>query len=694
MAGRIGIDDVAPVVSAGRYPAKAVVGEVVPVRATVWREGHDAVAATLVVRYHGRAYPQLAEGPGPETPAQPVPIENVVTPAPRIKPQVIPMSTGRTPDVFHGQFSPDAVGLWTFRIDGWGDPIATWRRAVVAKLDAGQSESELSNDLLVGARLLERAATGMPRKLRDPLIEAAEALRKPGDPFTRAGLALSEEVAELLAEYPLRDLITRGETYGVWVDRPEARFSAWYELFPRSTGGWDKKGKPVHGTFATAAKALPRIAKMGFDVVYLPPIHPIGKVHRKGRNNTVTAGPKDVGSPWAIGSDRGGHDAVHPKLGTIEDFADFVNAARDQGMEVALDLALQAAPDHPWAKEHPEWFTLLPDGTIAYAENPPKKYQDIYPVNFDNDPVGIYNEVLRVVRFWISHGVKIFRVDNPHTKPPSFWAWLIGKVKADDSDVLFLSEAFTRPARLYGLAKLGFTQSYSYFTWRTAKWELTEFGEQIVEHADYARPNLFVNTPDILHESLQQGGPGMFAIRAVLASTFSPAWGVYSGYELFEHLPAREGSEEYLDSEKYELRPRDFEAAVAKGESLEPFLSRLNEIRRLHPALRELRTLKFHHADNDALMAYSKFDPITGDVVLVVVTLNSFGPEEATLWLDMGALGMQPHDRFWVRDEITGEEYQWGQSNYIRLDPAKAVAHVLNMPRIPPEQRLTLLRRE
>ena len=438
MAGRIGIDDVAPVVSGGRFPAKAVVGEVVPVRATVWREGHDAVAATLVVRYHGTAYPRLAEGPAQETSVAAVPIDALVTPAPRVKPQVIRMSTGRTPDLFHGQFCPDSVGLWTFRVDGWGDPIATWRRGVTAKLDAGQSESELSNDLLVGARLLERAITGVPRKLRDPLIEASEALRKPGDPFTRAGAALSDEVTELLELYPLRDLITRGEQFGVWVDRPAARFSSWYELFPRSTGGWDKKGKPVHGTFATATKALPRIAKMGFDVVYLPPIHPIGKVHRKGRNNAVTAAPKDVGSPWAIGSERGGHDAVHPKLGTIEDFDDFVTAARDEGMEVALDLALQAAPDHPWAKEHPEWFTVLPDGTIAYAENPPKKYQDIYPINFDNEPAGLYHEVLRVVRYWISHGVKIFRVDNPHTKPPNFWAWLIGEVKAADPDVLFL----------------------------------------------------------------------------------------------------------------------------------------------------------------------------------------------------------------------------------------------------------------
>ncbi|MBN3454237.1 alpha-1,4-glucan--maltose-1-phosphate maltosyltransferase [Mycobacterium sp. DSM 3803] len=692
MAGRIGIDDVAPVISGGRFPAKAVVGEVVPVRATVWREGHDAVAATLVVRYHGTDYPQLAGGPAIS--AVPVPIQDVVSPAPRIKPQALPMSKGRTPDVFHGQFTPGNVGLWTFRVDGWGDPIATWRHAVEVKLGAGQSEGELSNDLLVGARLLERAAAGMPRELRTPLIEAAAALRTPGDPFTRAGAALSPEVTALLTQYPLRELLTRGEQYGVWVDRPLARFSSWYEMFPRSTGGWDDAGHPVHGTFATATAALPRIARMGFNIVYLPPIHPIGKVHRKGRNNSVTAAPGDVGSPWAIGSDEGGHDAVHPALGTIDDFDAFVAAARDQGLEVALDLALQCAPDHPWAKEHREWFTVLPDGTIAYAENPPKKYQDIYPLNFDNDPAGLYHEVLRVVRFWISHGVKVFRVDNPHTKPPNFWAWLIGEVKNSDPDVLFLSEAFTRPARLYGLAKLGFTQSYTYFTWRTAKWELTEFGNEIAKYADCARPSLWVNTPDILHESLQHGGPGMFAIRAVLAATMSSSWGVYSGYELFEHRAVREGSEEYLDSEKYELRPRDFETAVARGESLEPFLSRLNEIRRLHPALRQLRTITFHHIDNDALLAYSKFDPITGDTVLVVVTLNAFAPEQATLWLDMGALGMESYDRFWVRDEISGEEYQWGQSNYIRIDPAKAVAHVLNMPLVPEEKRLELLRRE
>lgn len=694
MPGRIEIDDVQPVVSCGTYPAKAVVGEVIPVSAEVWREGHEAVAATLVVRYLGTRYPQVTDARGTKTVQAAVQAgEQDAAVAEKVKPRHFAMTMGLEPFVFHGQFAPDRVGLWTFRVDGWGDPIHSWRHGLVAKLDAGQGEKELSNDLLVGAALFERAATGVPRQQRKPLLDAAAALRKPGDPLTRTALALAPEIEELLDQFPLRELVTRGQQHGVWVDRPLARFGSWYEIFPRSTGGWDADGHPVHGTFATAAAALPRIAGMGFDVVYLPPIHPIGKVHRKGRNNNPTAAPGDVGSPWAIGSDEGGHDAIHPALGTIDDFDDFVSATKDLGMEVALDLALQCAPDHPWARDHRNWFTELPDGTIAYAENPPKKYQDIYPLNFDNDPAGLYNEVLRVVRHWIDHGVKVFRVDNPHTKPPDFWAWLIGQVKAVDPDVLFLSEAFTPPARQYGLAKLGFTQSYSYFTWRTAKWELTEFGNDIARLADFRTPNLFVNTPDILHEVLQHHGPGMFAIRAVLAATMSPAWGVYSGYELFEHRAVREGSEEYLDSEKYELRPRDFAGALAEGRSLEPFITRLNEIRRLHPALQQLRTIHFHSVDNDALLAYSKFDAETGDCVLTVVTLNAFGPEEAILHLDMAALGMEPYERFWVRDEITGEEYQWGQSNYIRIDPGRAVAHVINMPLIPEESRITLLRR-
>ncbi|HEU4362464.1 MAG TPA: alpha-1,4-glucan--maltose-1-phosphate maltosyltransferase [Mycobacterium sp.] len=681
MPGRIEVDDVQPVVSCGRYPAKAVVGEVVPIAATVWREGHEAVAATLVVDYLGCRYPQPAG-------SSPAPVPDAAA-----KPVLTAMQMSDEPYVFHGQFSPDRVGLWTFRIDGWGDPLHSWRHAVTVKLEAGQGETELSNDLLIGARLLDRAASGVPREQRGPVLAAAAALRAGGDPLTRAAPALSDEVDDLLARYPLRELITGSTAYQIWVDRPLACAGAWYEMFPRSTGGWDVDGNPVHGTFTTAAAALPRVAEMGFDVVYLPPIHPIGKVHRKGRNNAATATPGDVGSPWAIGSDEGGHDAVHPDLGTIDDFDRFVAAARELGLEVALDLALQCAPDHPWASAHRHWFTELPDGTIAYAENPPKKYQDIYPINFDSDPTGLYAEVLRVVRHWIKHGVNVFRVDNPHTKPPDFWVWLIAAVKATDPDVLFLSEAFTPPARQYGLAKLGFTQSYTYFTWRTSKYELTEFGEQIREFADFRRPNLFVNTPDILHASLQYNGPGMFAIRAVLAATMGPSWGVYSGYELFEHRALHEDSEEYLDSEKYQLRPRDFQAALAQGASLEPFIARLNQIRRLHPALSQLRTLHFHHIDNDALLAYSKFDPATGDTVLVVVTLNAFGPEQATLWLDMAALGMEPYQRFWVRDEISGEEYHWGQANYIQLDPERAVAHIVNMPQIGADTRVRLLRR-
>ena len=391
MPGRVEIDDVQPVVSCGTYPAKAVVGEVIPVRAAVWREGHDAVAATLVVRYLGTRYPQVAD-PGSRRCA----CRGRSWPAEASRPSHCRPNTGQAaassddgglePDVFHGQFAPDRAGLWSFRVDGWGDPIHTWRHGLVAKLDAGQGEKELSNDLLVGAALFERAATGVPRQQRRPLLETAAALRTPGDPLTRTALALSPEVEALLDQFPLRELVTRGEQFGVWVDRPLARFGSWYEIFPRSTGGWDADGKPVHGTFATATAALPRIAEMGFDVVYLPPIHPIGEVHRKGRNNNPTAAPGDVGSPWAIGSADGGHDAVHPSLGTIDDFDAFVAAARELGMEVSLDLALQCAPDHPWARDHRQWFTVLPDGTIAYAENPPKKYQDIYPLNFDNDP--------------------------------------------------------------------------------------------------------------------------------------------------------------------------------------------------------------------------------------------------------------------------------------------------------------------
>ncbi|MBO0855021.1 MAG: alpha-1,4-glucan--maltose-1-phosphate maltosyltransferase [Nocardia sp.] len=652
MTGRIAIDDTAPAI-AGGYPAKAVVGEVFPVRAVVWREGHGAVAATLAVR-----------GPGGG------------------RTQRIRMAPEFEPDLFNAVFTPNMPGRWTFRIEGWGDPISGWRSAIEAKLAVGQSAADLANDLEIGARLLERAAQAVPKQQWERLRAAAAALRGDAQLPARVAPAFSSEIGEILRETPLRELLTRGPIHTVLVERRRALVGSWYELFPRSTGGRDGDGRPVHGTFATAARELPRIAAMGFDVVYLPPIHPIGEVNRKGPNNSLTCGPDDVGSPWAIGSSAGGHDAIHPQLGSETDFAEFVTTATELGLEVALDLALQCAPDHPWVREHPEWFTTLPDGSIAYAENPPKKYQDIYPLDFDNDPDGLYAAVLGVVRHWIGLGVKIFRVDNPHTKPTDFWEWLIARVRRIDPDVILLSEAFTVPARLYGLARRGFSQSYTYFTWRTENWELADFARELAAKADEARPNLFVNTPDILHESLQKGGPGMFAVRAVLAATMGPTWGVYSGFELFEHQALRPGSEEYLDSEKYQLRPRDFAAAAARGESLEPLITRLNEIRRAHPALQQLRCIGFHHVDNPALLAYSKIDPASGDAVLVVVNLNPFGAEDGMISLDMPAIGREWHDRPTVYDEISGEEYQWGQTNYVRLDPVRAAAHILVLPSV------------
>ncbi|MDD7942122.1 DUF3416 domain-containing protein [Actinomycetospora lutea] len=694
--GRIGIDEVTPEVSGGRFPSKAVVGEVVPVAATVWREGHDAVAATVVWQRCSAA----SHGQHPDAE---IPCGDEAPRSTRMTP------TGPLTDRFAGQVVPDAEGLWSFRVDAWSDPWATWRHAVDVKTRAGQGAAELANDLESGARLLERGAEGIQQRLRDaprladddpvgertggiampPALElahtltrAAEILRDTGKDLPgRLGLALSEPVHRTMTEHPVRELVTQGETHHVQVERSLALAGSWYEFFPRSTGGWDADGRPVHGTFATATRELDRAAAMGFDVAYLPPIHPVGTVNRKGPNNTLTPEFDDVGSPWAIGSAAGGHDAIDPNLGTIEDFDAFVAHAHDLGLEVALDLALQCAPDHPWATEHPEWFTIQPDGTIAYAENPPKKYQDIYPVNFDNDPDGIYAEVLRIVLYWMEHGVRVFRVDNPHTKPPDFWNWLIAEVHRRDPGVVFLAEAFTRPARLFGLAKAGFSQSYTYFTWRTGRDELREFFEMHRDRLDECRPNCFVNTPDILHESLQVGGPGMFALRAALAATLSPSWGVYSGFELFEHQPVRPGSEEYLDSEKYQLRPRDFAGALAEGRSLEPWITRLNQLRRDHPALRQLRTLRFHETDNDALLAYSKTDPQTGDTVLCVVTLNPFGVEEGNVHLDMPALGLEWHDRFGAFDEVSGQTFEWGETNYVRIEPWRDVCHIISVLR-------------
>ena len=667
MVARFGIDDVRPQVSGRTLPAKAVVGEVVPISALVWREGHDAIAATLVlVSPSGEQFS--------------VPMHQEVY----------------RPDYVHGIFIPREKGLWRYRVDAWSDVMATWRNAVEKKLAAGQTEKELANDIAHGADLFAAAIAQTPSP--QVLENARTLLLDDTLPLAdRIAPCVSQEVRDVLAEYPLRELVTRGPVADILVERREALVNSWYELFPRSTGGVDAMGNPVHGTWETTAAQLQRVADMGFDTVYFPPIHPIGEVNRKGRNNTLTPEDGDVGSPWAIGSKHGGHDAFDPNLGGEDEFLDMMDHANELGLEIALDFALQAAPDHPWAKEHPEFFTVLADGTIAYAENPPKKYQDIYPLNFDNAPEKLYAEIYRVLMYWVDLGVTTFRVDNPHTKPVDFWHWLIAKVHETDPDVIFLAEAFTRPPRMYGLSKAGFSQSYTHFTWKTTKAELTDFAQLLVDVADVSRPNLFVNTPDILHATLQQGGPAAFALRATLAATMSPLWGVYSGYELYEDRPVSEGSEEYHDSEKYQLRHRDFAAALEKGASLEPYLTLLNTIRRDNPALQQLRQIRFHDIANEQIIAYSKVDAETGNAVLVVVNLDPSSTQEGMLRVDASAVGLNDGETFEVHDQITGERYTWTTAetgNFIRLAPEKNVAHIFRLPEVPKVRREALAYRQ
>lgn len=651
--GRLGIDDVRPRTTDGALPTKAVVGEVVPISALVWREGHDAIAATVVIT-------------APDGSSRSV----LMTPE------------ENRPDYCHAVFTPDMEGLWRFRVEAWSDPVATWRNAVTKKSAAGQSAEEMSNDLIHGAELFERAAAEGDSSRRELLTAAATALSSDAPLRERLAPALADDVAQSLHSHPVRDLITQGPECEILVERSKALFSSWYELFPRSTGGWDEQGRPVHGTFATTAEALPRVAAMGFDTVYFPPIHPIGEVNRKGPNNTLVAEDGDVGSPWAIGSVLGGHDAVHPELGTTEDLRALLDRAEELGLEVALDFALQAAPDHPWAKEHPDFFTVLADGTIAFAENPPKKYQDIYPINFDNASDVIYEEIYRALMTWVDLGITTFRVDNPHTKPVDFWHWLIAKVHETHPEVIFLAEAFTRPPRLLGLAKAGFSQSYTYFPWKTTKKELTGFAQDCVRFADISRPSFWVNTPDILQAFIQTGNRAAFAIRATLASTLSPLWGMYSGFELYEHEPVAPGSEEYLDSEKYQLRPRDFAGAEERGDSLAPYITLLNQIRKDHPALQQLRNLHFHTADNDQVIAYSKFDAATGDCILVVVNLDPTYAQECNVTLNMEALGLAPSATFPVHDLVSSADYEWTMRNYVRLSPMENVAHIFRLPLI------------
>ncbi|HWR85618.1 MAG TPA: alpha-1,4-glucan--maltose-1-phosphate maltosyltransferase [Rhodoglobus sp.] len=645
--GRIPIRFLTPQQPENRWPAKAYAGEVVPFGATVFREGHDALGVELHLTDPGgtTTVHRMTEV-GPDRPDRWVTTAHILTP-----------------------------GSWTWRIRAFADDWATWHHNAAIKIPAG-IDVELM--LEMGRRLLKRA----PRKA---VVQRAIAASAEGDAAQRWAVLDDPALTAAIQTKPIASLDTFSEPQTLRVERTRAGVGSWYEFFPRSEGAkLGKDGTWTSGTFKTAAKRLPAVAAMGFDVLYLPPIHPIGVSGRKGPNNTLVVGPQDPGSPWAIGADAGGHDAIHPDLGDVKDFKAFLSAARRAGLEVALDFALQASPDHPWVTEHPEWFTKLPDGSIAYAENPPKKYQDIYPINFDNDYPGILAESLRILRYWIGLGVRIFRVDNPHTKPLRFWETVLHEINTQYPDVVFLAEAFTRPAMLQSLAQVGFQQSYTYFTWRNTKVELEEFLRGISKETDaFLRPNLFVNTPDILTEYLQFGGVPAYKVRAVLAATGSPTWGVYAGYELFEHV-ARPGSEENIDNEKYEYKQRDWAAAEAEGRSLAPFLTLLNRARAEHPSLQQLRNLDIHWSDDDSILVYSKtlparFNGGEADTVIVIVNLDPHSVRETIVHLDPRVFGFEPDERFEVVDLITGAHYDFGRDTYVRLDAFTEPAHVLHV---------------
>jgi starch synthase (maltosyl-transferring) len=582
-----------PQIDCGRYPVKHTLGDRVDVTAVIFRDGHDTLGAAI--RYK----------PSGATRWQEAPLE--------------PLGN----DQWAGSFVVDRSGGWSYRVEAWVDRVASYQDELRRKLDAAQTD--LSSELAEGAILLGRES-----------LTAEEALAvKAGD---RSGKTWSP-------------------TYEVDVDRPLARFGSWYELFPRSWGG-----------FNGVRKVLPELAKLGFDVVYLPPIHPIGRSNRKGKNNALQAGPKDPGSPWAIGSAEGGHDAINPELGTLEEFEQLVADAKSLGMEICIDFAIQCSPDHPWLRQHPEWFNRRPDGTLKYAENPPKRYQDIYNVNFDSeDWKGLWAALRDVVLFWIARGVTVFRVDNPHTKPVTFWKWLIDEVRGEHPDVIFFAEAFTRPAMMQTLGKIGFGQSYTYFTWKNTRWELLEFMGQLLEWNDYYRPNCFVNTPDILHAYLQQGGPPAFRTRLVLAGTLSPSYGIYSGYEQFENVPLREGSEEYLDSEKYETKKRRLAGPLL------PLIAKLNEARRDNRALQYLDNVTFLDTENELLFAYIK--RTEDSAVICVVNLDPTSVQEGVCILPMST-GLPPAYR--VRDLLAADEWTWHLGrNFVRLQPGQS--HLLRV---------------
>ncbi len=653
---RVVIEEIQPVVDAGRYPAKRVLGDDVEVTAAIFGDGHDHIAARLLYRHSAERNWQISP------------------------------FRALTNDLWSASFPVDKLGSWLFTVEAWIDHFDTWVHDLGKRLAAqgASTPQEIPLALRIGAGLIHAAAGRAKGSDAKSLKLAAEQLLSLADArLPHYGSPVTEELVSLVALYPDLSYATRFPVdLPLWVDRERARFSSWYELFPRSASSTPGK----HGTFRDVEAKVPEIAAMGFDVLYMPPIHPIGRAFRKGRNNSVSAEPGDVGSPWAIGAAEGGHTDLLPELGTFDDFAGLVQTARAYRMELALDIAFQCSPDHPWVKSHPEWFVRRPDGTIQYAENPPKKYQDIYPLNFESsDWRGLWDALYNVFEFWIDHGVRIFRVDNPHTKALPFWEWCIGEVQKDTPDALFLAEAFTRPHVMYSLAKAGFSQSYTYFTWRTDKPGLQEYFEEICTPpvSDFFRPNVWPNTPDILHEQLQTGGRAMFQQRVILAATLSSNYGIYGpAYELCEGRPAppapgKEGSEEYLDSEKYQIR----DWSQTQTESIAPLITQLNELRREHPALQRNENLVFHPCDNPQLLCYSKSTGDHADTILVAVNLDPRNPQAGTVELALYKLGLPWQGSFEVEDLLTGARYPWrGSRNYIALTP-QATAHIFRIVR-------------
>ncbi|MBL9095093.1 MAG: alpha-1,4-glucan--maltose-1-phosphate maltosyltransferase [Planctomycetaceae bacterium] len=640
---RVIIEGVAPEVDGGRFPAKRTVGEKIVVEADIHTDGHDRIAGRLRFR---------AEGGQAWTD---VPLQPLVN------------------DRWRASFVATTIGFWEFMLEAWIDRFGSWRGDLAKKTDAGQ---DVTSELLEGAALVREAASRAQGDERDWLLRQAEAIARSDDAALRARAGLDPTLAEVVARYPDRESgVAYERPVRVRVDRERARYGAWYELFPRSAADGER-----HGTLEDIRRRLPYIASMGFDVLYLPPIHPIGRAFRKGRNNSLETGPEDPGSPWGIGSEAGGHKAIHPELGTFEDFDALLSAAAAQGIEVAMDVAFQCSPDHPYVREHPEWFRHRPDGTIKYAENPPKKYQDIYPLDFEcADWRSLWNELLSVVTFWAERGVRIFRVDNPHTKPFRFWEWLIAEIQKRFPDAVFLAEAFTRPKVMRYLAKAGFTQSYTYFTWRNTKKQLIEYFTELTqsEMRNYFRPNLFVNTPDILPEYLQYGGPAAFQIRLVLAATLGATYGVYGpSYENHEARPVRPGSEEYLDSEKYQIRKWDWEAPNVFRE----FIARVNAVRRDNPALQTNDRLRFYESDNDRIVSYGKTTEDLSNIIITAVNTDPHHVQTGWLYVPLEELGMSENDSYQVHDLITDARFLWhGSRNYVHLDPRSTSAHILRL---------------